>query len=205
MATIAQVIDPGIDPVADHPITTETTNETPVEEKNKIIFTGTHRNMAVGVAMFATATLAFSMDLTHTFFARATAWTFVLWGLLFIYGSLLDVYQSYEVREDALVIRNPIRFLLPTKVWAWENIQRVDLVVRRNDAEYQDTTLKVYYQEPGELTIEREDRVYDPELARLIIENAGLQPVDKKNPTNLVQLPKAKATYIWNKTGRMAA
>ncbi|MCE7990165.1 MAG: hypothetical protein DYG89_54180 [Caldilinea sp. CFX5] len=201
MTTIAQAMEQ----VADHSSESEITNETPVNEKTKIIFTGTHRNMAVGVAMFVTATLAFSMDLTHTFFARATAWTFVLWGLLFIYGSLLDVYQTYEVRDDALVIRNPIRFLMGNKVWVWENLQRIDLVVRRTDAEYQDTTLKVYYQEPGELTIEREDRVYDPELARLIIERAGLQPVDKKNPTNLAQLPKAKATYIWNKTGRMAA
>jgi hypothetical protein len=201
MATIAQAIDSAVD----HPIETEVTAETQATEKTKIIFTGSHRNMAVGVAMFVTAALAFSMDLTHTFFAEATAWTFVIWGLLFIYGSLLDVYQSYEVREDALVIRNPIRFLLPSKIWAWGNVQRLDLVVRRSDAEYQDTTLKVYYQEPGELTIEREDRVYDPELARLIIENAGLQPVDKKNPTNFAQLPKAKATYIWNKTGRMAA
>lgn len=201
MTTIAQAMEQ----VADHSSETETTNETQAGEKTKIIFTGTHRNMAVGVAMFVTATLAFSMDLTHTFFARATAWTFVLWGLLFIYGSLLDVYQTYEVHDDALVIRNPIRFLLPNKVWAWANLQRMDLVVRRTDAEYQDATLKVYYQEPGELTIEREDRVYDPELARLIIERAGLQPVDKKNPTNLAQLPKAKATYIWNKTGRMAA
>lgn len=197
MATIAQV--------ADHPIETEVNTETQSTENTKIVFTGSHRNMAVGVAMFVTAALAFSMDLTHTFFARATAWTFVLWGLLFIYGSLLDVYQSYEVGDDALVIRNPIRFLLPSKVWAWGNIQRLDVVVRRTDAEYQDATLKVYYQEPGELNVEREDRVYDPELVRLIIEHAGLQPVDKKNPTNLIQLPKAKATYIWNKTGRMAA
>lgn len=201
MTTIAQAVEQ----VADHSSEAATTNETKANEKTKIVFTGTHRNMAVGVAMFVTGTLAFSMDLTHTFFAEATAWTFVLWGLLFIYGSLLDVYQSYEVREDALVIRNPIRFLLPTKEWAWENLQRVDLVVRRAEAEYQDTTLKVYYQEPGELTIEREDRVYDPELARLIIERAGLQPVDKKNPSDLTQLPKTKATYIWNKTGRMAA
>jgi hypothetical protein len=197
MATIAQV--------ADHPIETELNNETQSTENTKIIFTGTHRNIAVGVAMFITAVLAFSMDLTHVFFARAVAWTFVLWGLLLIYGSLLDVYQTYEVRGDALVIRNPMRFLLPTKVWAWDNLQRVDVVVRRTDAEYQDATAKIYYQEPGELTVEREDRVYDPELVRLMIERADLLPVDKKNPTNFAQLPKAKATYIWNKTGRMAA
>jgi hypothetical protein len=129
----------------------------------------------------------------------------VLWGLLFIYGSLLDVYQSYEVTEDALIIRNPVRFLLPTKVWNWGNIQRIDVTVNRNDAEYQDATAKVYYQQTGELTVEREDRVYDPELVRLIIERAGLLPVDKKNPADLTVLPKTKATYIWNKTGRIAA
>lgn len=204
MATVAQMTNPTVETA----VTTAATNmqnEVPSTEDNKIIFTGSHRNMAVGVAMFITAALAFSMDLTHVFFASATAWTFVLWGLLFIYSSLLDVYQSYEVTDTALTIRNPIRFLLPTKVWQWENIQRLDVVVRRTDAEYQDATTKVYYQQPGELTIEREDRVYDPALVQLIIERAGLVPVDKKNPTNFTQLPKTKASYIWNKTGRLAA
>ncbi len=197
MADVAQMVNPSTEAAL-------TTDSQPIET-NKIIFTGTQRNMAVGVAMFATAALAFSMDLTHTFFAEAVAWTFVLWGILFIYGSLLDVYQSYEVTDEALIIRNPVRFLLPTKVWEWGNIQRMDVQVNRNDAEYQDATLKVHYQQSGELTIEREDRVYDPELVRLIIERAGLRPVEKTNPTNLLQLPKTKATYIWNKTGRMAA
>ena len=197
MATVAQVTNPSLE--------TEVQSETPTSPSNRIIFTGSQRNMAVGVAMLVTGLLAFSMDLTHTFFAEATAWTFVLWGLLFIYGSLLDVYQSYEVTDAALIISNPVRFLLPTKVWQWGNVQRLDVTIRRLDAEYQDATIKVYYQEPGELTIEREDRVYDPELVRLIIERAELLPVDKKNPTNFTELPKVKATYIWNKTGRMAA
>lgn len=197
MADVAQMTNPSIE--------TQVNTESQSNDSHKIIFTGSHRNMAVGVAMFITAVLAFSMDLTHVFFASAVAWTFVIWGLLFIYSSLLDVYQSYEVADEALIIRNPVRFLLPNKVWAWDNIQRLDIVVRRTDAEYQDTTAKVYYQQPGELTIEREDRVYDPELVRLIIERAGLLPVDKKNPTNLTQLPQTKATYSWNKTGRLAA
>jgi hypothetical protein len=196
MATVAQMTTP-IEP--------EVKKENQPDESNRIVFTGSHRNMAVGVAMFVTGALAFSMDLTHTFFASAVAWTFVLWGLLLIYGALLDVYQSYEVTDDALIIRNPVRFLLPTKVWEWANIQRADVVVRRTDAEYQDATIKVYYQQPGELTIEREDRVYDPELVRLIIERAGLLPVEKSNPKDLTQLPKAKAAYVWNKTGRLAA
>lgn len=197
MATVAQATSPSIE--------TEVTTATPTSKSNRLIFTGSRRNMAVGVAMLVTGILAFPMDLTHVFFARAVAWTFILWGLLFIYGSLLDVYQSYEVTDDALIISNPVRFLLPTKVWQWANVQRLDVTVRRTDAEYQDATIKVYYQQPGELTIEREDRVYDPELVRLIIERAELLPVDKKNPTNFTVLPKVKATYIWNKTGRMAA
>jgi hypothetical protein len=196
MAEVAQVTNPSIE--------TQQYTGTQVNDSKRIVFSGSHRNMAVGVAMFITAALAFSMDLTHVFFARAVAWTFVIWGLLFIYGSLLDVYQSYEVTDTALIIRNPVRFLLPTKVWEWENIQRLDVVVRRRDAEYQDATAQVHYQQPGELAIEREDRVYDPELVRLIIERAGLLPVDKKNPANLTELPKAKATYVWNKSGRLA-
>ena len=47
---------------------------------NSIVFQGSAKNMAVAVAMFATGGLAFSMDLTHTFFANATAWTFVIWA-----------------------------------------------------------------------------------------------------------------------------
>ncbi|MEZ4861050.1 MAG: hypothetical protein R3C14_07085 [Caldilineaceae bacterium] len=188
---------------------TEVAEYTPaaVEEqpRNVIAFSGTHRSMAVGIAMFAAAVLAFSMDLTHVFFARAVAWTFVFWGALLIYGSLIDVYQSYEITDDTLIIRNPVRFLLPTKQWAWANIQRLDVVVRRPDAEYEDATLKIYYQEPGELNIEREDRVYHPELARLIIERAGLQPVEKTNPQDFAHLPQGKGAYIWNKTGRMAS
>lgn len=160
--------------------------------------------MAVAVAMFATAALAFSMDLTHTFFAEATAWTFVIWGALLLYGNLIDVYQVYEVTDEALIIRNPVRFLQATKVWTWGNVQRMDLIVKRADAEYQDGVLQIHYQEPGELTIEREDRVYDPELARLIIERAGLKPVDKDALPDLTNLPKHKATYNWTRSGRLA-
>ncbi len=172
---------------------------------NSIVFQGSARNMAVAVAMFATGSLAFSMDLTHTYFAEATAWTFVIWGALLLYGNLIDVYQFYEVTDEALIIRNPVRFLLPTKVWAWNNVQRMDLIVKRADAEYQDGVLQIHYQEPGELTIEREDRVYDPELARLIIEHAGLKAVDRSTLADLTTLPKAKATYNWTKSGRLAA
>lgn len=178
---------------------------TATSNTNSIVFQGTARNMAVAIAMFATAALAFSMDLTHVFFARATAWTFVIWGALLLYGNLIDVYQFYEVTDEALIIRNPVRFLQAKKVWLWSNVQRMDLLVKRTDAEYQDGVLQIYHQEPGELTIDREDRVYDPELARLIIEHAGLKPVESSKLPDLINLPKHKATYNWTTSGRLAA
>lgn len=190
--------------VANAELTPATEGSGTTSHSNSIVFQGSARNMAVAVAMFATAALAFSMDLTHTFFAEATAWTFVIWGALLLYGNLIDVYQVYEVTDEALIIRNPVRFLQATKVWTWGNVQRMDLIVKRADAEYQDGVLQIHYQEPGELTIEREDRVYDPELARLIIERAGLKPVDKDALPDLTNLPKHKATYNWTRSGRLA-
>jgi hypothetical protein len=167
-------------------------------DSTSTIFYGKPQNVAVAMAMFATAALAFSMDLTHTYFAEATAWTFVIWGALLLYGKLIDIYQSYEVTDEALIVRNPVRFLQATKVWKWQNVQRMDVVVKRADAEYQDAIIQIHYQEPGEIVIEREDRVYDPELARLIVERAGLAPAADNKLGDLTKLPQAKATYSWS-------
>jgi len=163
-----------------------------------IVFQGRAKNMAVAVAMFATAALAFSMDLTHTYFAEATAWTFVIWGGLLLFGGLIDIYQAYIVTDDALVVRNPVRFLQATKVWDWANIQRMDVVVKRADAEYQDAIIQIHYQEPGEIVVEREDRTYDPELARLVVERAGLSPAADNTLHDLTTLPQTKTTYTWS-------
>ncbi len=167
-------------------------------ESNAIVFQGKGKNMAVAVTMFATVALAFSMNLTETYFAEAIAWTFVIWGALLLYGNLIDTHQAYEVTDDALIIRNPVRFLQATKVWPWQNVQRMDVVVKRADAEYQDTIIQIHYQEPGEIVIEREDRLYDPELARLIIERAKLAPAAGNTITDLTKLPQAKAAYSWS-------
>jgi len=169
--------------------------ETP---SNATIFQGRPKNMAVGVAMFATAAMAFGMNLTHTYFAEAIAWTFVIWGALFLYGSLIDINQSYEVTDEALIVRNPVRFLQATKVWPWQNIHRMDVVVKRADAEYQDAIIQIHYQEPGEIVIEREDRAYDPELARLIIERAGLSAAGDNKLSDMTKLPQEKTTYSWS-------
>ena len=175
--------------------TAVTTAENQIES-DKIVFHGSAKNMAVAVTMFVTASLAFSMALTDVFFANATAWTFVIWGALLIFGNLIDIYQTYEVTDEALIVRNPVRFLQATKVWNWDNINRMDVVINRAEAEYRDATIKIYYQESGEITIEREDRVYDPELARLIIERAGLAS-SGDTIDDLTQLPKIKGSYTW--------
>jgi hypothetical protein len=173
-------------------------SESSAPEANAIVFQGKGKNMAVAVTMFATAALAFSMNLTETYFAEAIAWTFVIWGALLLYGNLIDTNQAYEVTDDALIVRNPVRFLQATKVWPWQNIQRMDVVVKRADAEYQDAIIQIHYQEPGEIVIEREDRLYDPELARLIIERAKLAPAAGNSLTDLTKLPQAKTAYSWS-------
>jgi hypothetical protein len=170
----------------------------------KLVFQGTPRNLAVGFAMLAAGVLAFSMNLTHTFFAEATAWVFVLWGSLFLYIGLMDLYQTYEVTDEGLIIRNPMRPWAATKFYDWGHLHRLDLIVKRVDAQLDDGVMQVYYTPEGEIALEREDRAYDPELAGLIIERAGLKPTDPANPSDLTQLPKGKATYVWNKSGRLA-
>lgn len=176
----------------------------PTGAEQKLVFTGTQRNLAVGVAMLTASALAFSMKLTNVFFAEATAWTFALWGALFIYIGLMDIYQTYEVTDAGLIIRNPMRPWAATKLFDWPHLYRVDILVKRADAQHEDAEIQVYYTPEGEIAIEREDRVYDPELARLIIERANLKPTDPGNPTDLTTLPQGKATYVWNQSGRLA-
>jgi hypothetical protein len=137
------------------------------------------------------------------FFAKATASVFVFWGALFLYIGLMDLYQTYEVTDEGLVIRNPMRPWAAIKLYDWGHLHRLDLVVKRVDAQIEDAVMQVYYTPEGEIVLEREDRAYDPELARLIIERAGLKPTDPANPRDLAQLPKGKATYVWNKSGRL--
>jgi len=172
---------------------------------NKLVFTGTQRNLVVGIAMLSTAALAFSMDLTSVFFASAMAWTFVLWGALLLYSNLLDIYQTYEVTDEALMIKNPLRPWGTAKVWDWAHLYRIDVLVKRVDSETEDAVMQVYYTPAGEIVIEREDRAYNPELARLIVERAGLKATSPDNPQDLTQLPKGKRTYTWNQSGRLAA
>jgi len=188
MTEIAEVANlPATDHPADH----------------KIVFGGTQRNMVVGIAMLATAALAFTMDLTHVFFATAMAWTFVLWGALLLYSNLLDLYETYTVTDEGLTIKNPLRPWGATKVWDWAHINRVDVLVKRAEAELTDAVAQVYYTPEGEIATERQDRVYDPELVRLIVERAKLKPTNPANPKDFAHLPAGKKTYVWNQSGKL--
>jgi hypothetical protein len=169
-------------------------------EPQAISFYGTPRNLVPGMALVLAGALAFTMHMTNVFFAEAMAWVFVIWGLMLIYAGLLDIYQIFTVTDDALIVYNPLRPWGRTKEWAWSDINRMDVIVRKKDIRPQDAKQQVYYQAPGELALEREDHAFDPKLAQLIVERAGLRPADKANPKDMAQLPtEIKATFTWQR------
>ncbi len=164
-----------------------------------IKFQGSYRNMVPGVSLILAGLLAPAMGLTDVFFAEALAWVFAIWGMSFIYVDLIDMFEVWELLDDGLVIKNPLRIWERNKSWLWSDIYRTEIVVERPDARIEDAELRVYYTPPGEGNIEREDRDYDPELARLIIDRAGLKP-DGDTPADLAHFPEGvKASYNWNK------
>jgi hypothetical protein len=163
------------------------------------VYTGSPRNLALGVAFAVAGGSSFMMGMTDVFFSEATAWTFVIWGILFILVGLADMAQTYIVSPDALDIKNAIRFWDRDKTWAWENVYRMDVLVSKPDARLEDAKMQIYHQQPGDVAIGREDRDYLPELAQQVIDHAGLAPQGDANPTDLSHLPRGKATYTWSK------
>jgi hypothetical protein len=174
-------------------------SEAVVESNVLATFTGasTNSNIALGVSLTAAGAAAFMMGMTDVFFAEATAWTFVIWGVLFILVGLADIAQTYVVREDGLEIKNAVRLWDRDKYWLWDNVYQLDVAVTRPDGRLEDTVLKVHHQAPGATALEREDRAYDPELAGLIIEHANLSPSGAVIVEDLTELPRGKAVYTW--------
>ena len=150
---------------------------------NSLTFTGTQRNFATGVAMLLGGSMAFTMGMTDVFFAEAVAWTFVAWGLLFIYNNLIEIYQTYKVTDDALIIDTPWRPVERHKEFDWAHLHRVDMI-------------------EGETVLDREDRRFDPVLAQLIIDRAKLKATDATLSTDLSKLPNVKGHYVWNMSGK---
>lgn len=171
-----------------------------VPSRNAIVFSGESRSMAIGFAMLAAGIAAFVADLTDTFFAEATAWVFIIWGLLFLYGDLLLMTRKFIVTEEGLEIYIPFRFWSRRKLWAWKNIYRMDLVIDRRNTHPRDCKIQIYHQYPGEISIDREDRDFDPELVALIIDRAQLKPNGDAAGISLDNLPFGRsAVYTWKK------
>ncbi|NJN83385.1 MAG: hypothetical protein HC802_14610 [Caldilineaceae bacterium] len=185
--------------MADAVATTVVTDDQ-VSESNSIMFKGSTRNFIPAVAMIVASVMAFSMGMTEVFFAEATAWTFLIWGALLVYANLMSTSQTYAVTDEALVMHNPMRPWGAHKVWDWDHIYRMDVVVKRREAQLDDAVMQFYFTEAGEIAMEREDRDYDPKLAALIIERARLTP-DASNPlAELEHLPEGqKGVYTWNR------
>lgn len=182
-----------------------TATEATTTESESMTFGGSQKNMVIASAFLIASLAAFTMDMTDTYFAEAIAWTFAIWGALLLYSNVLALYQTYEVRDDGLYIHNAIRFWSLNKLWDWDEINRVDVLVKRQDTQYQDVMMHVYRTAPGEIVREREDRTFEPRLAALIIERANLQAVGDSNPENLIKLPlNRKATYHWTKSGAIS-
>ncbi|HHW85297.1 MAG TPA: hypothetical protein GX400_03705 [Chloroflexi bacterium] len=165
-----------------------------------IVFSGETRNMAMGIAMLGGGIAAFIAGLTHTFFAQALAYTFIAWGIFFLYGDLLLATRRLIVTDEALEIRIPFRFWNRSKSWAWQHIYRLDIVIDRRTTHAKDTAIHIYHQFPGEVAIDREDTNFDPELAALVIERARLKPDGEAAKVDLNDLPLgASMTLTWKR------
>ena len=181
------------------------TDEVGKASTDKLIFRGSQRNLVIPITLLLAGLMAFAMGMTRTYYGGATAWTFVIWGALFLFSNLLDVYQEYEVTDEGIAIRNPIRIWAPDKFWSWNEIYRLDVLVRGRDTRLEDADMHIYHELTGEIVKEREDCNLDAKLAQIIIERANLQPVNDANPETIDKLPLSKkVTYHWSKSGSLA-
>lgn len=191
MSDIASTVAAPVEP----PITEPVTDVTP---PSPMIYTGSSNNLVPGAALLFGGIMAFSMHMTDVFFAEATAWTFAIWGALLIYSGLIDINETYEVTDDALIVRNVMRPWAPRKTFDWGRVTRLDVVVKRAEARDDDVVMQVYYQPAGEIANERRDRIYNPALAAAVVERAVLNPADKDTPKDVTRIPRSnKATFTW--------
>jgi hypothetical protein len=179
--------------------TTQTAAEVSAQQDAPLVFTGPKKNFVTGVSFTAAGLMAFSMGLTHTFFVEATAWTFLIWGVLFIYSDLLQMNETYTLTDETLTISNAFRFWGLTRVWPWADISRMDAVVKRNDPKAEDVKIQVYYtpaDQPG--VFNRADMAYNPDLVGAILERANLKPQKDNVFTDVNAIPQDNpGTYQW--------
>jgi len=126
------------------------------------------------------------------------AWTFIVWGALLLYGHIIDFSTTYEVTDDALIVRSPVRFWSLSRTMDWGHVKRMNVVVGRVGAEAEDAGLQVIYTPEGSTQMIREDMPYDAQLAQEIATRAGLKAAKGSGMTRFDAIPQeTKGNYSW--------
>ena len=163
-----------------------------------LIFKGKSKSMSAAVAVMVAAALTFSMGMTNVFFVEAMAWTFIMWGGLLFYGHLIDMSTTYEVTDDALIVRSPLRFWSLGRSMGWAFIKRMNVVVNRAEATDEDAGLQVIFIPEGSTQMVREDMPYNSQLAQEIATRAGLKAAKGSGMTKFDVIPQeSKGQYTW--------
>lgn len=162
-------------------------------------FRGRPKSMVSAAALLIAGTLTFTMGIDRPFFVEAIAWTFLIWGGLLLYGHIIDIGTTYEVSDEGIVIKSPLRFWGLLRKWDWENMTRLDVVVRSREASAADVDMQIHYTPEGSTILFREDLPFIPELAEEIASCAGLTPEKRQATQSFYSVPQnEKGTYTWN-------
>lgn len=169
------------------------------ELREAVTFRGRPKSMVSAAALLIAGTLTFTMGIDRLYFVEAIAWTFLIWGALLLYGHIIDIGTVYEVSDEGLTIRSPLRFWALSRTWTWGHMTRLDVVVRRREAGADDADLQVHYTPEDSTVLFREDLPFIPELAEEIASRAGLTPERRQAMQSFDSIPQdEKATYTWN-------
>ncbi len=169
------------------------------EVQDTLTFRGRPKSMVSAAALLIAGVLTFTLGINRLYFVEAIAWTFLIWGALLLYGHLIEIGTVYEVSEDGLAIKSPLRFWAHSRSWDWGHMTRMEVVVGRREASESDVVLHVHYTPEDSTVLFREDLPYIPELAEEIANRAGLTPERRQAMQSFESIPQdEKASYTWN-------
>ncbi|MBX3050704.1 MAG: hypothetical protein KF753_04480 [Caldilineaceae bacterium] len=164
----------------------------------RLIFKGKPKAMSAAIAVMVAGLLIFPMGMNQVFFVEAMAWTFIAWGSLLLFGHLIDYSTTYEVTEDALIVRSPLRFWSFGRTMDWGHIKRMNVLLSRIESTTEDATLQIIYTPEGSTQMIREDMPYDSQLAQEIVSRAGLKAAKDSGMTSFDDLPQdSKGQFSW--------
>lgn len=166
--------------------------------QESVTFRGRPKSMVSAAALLIAGTLTFTMGIDRLFFVEALAWTFLIWGALLLYGHLIDIGTVYEVSDEGLAIKSPLRFWALSRKWDWGNMTRLDVIVRSREARAADVDLHVHYTPEDSTVLFREDLPFIPELAEEIAGRAGLKPERRQAMQSFDSIPQdERGSYTW--------